>query len=834
MVGAPVEADDFRRVSRLPRASQVSNSLFDAPGIEANCGVSLVKTMSSIKRKIRESGDEPVRISKTRNINGRHKDDGTVSSSPSSRRSALSNDDRNLCPSIDKRPRVYVPKLNGSRSTDKWRMAYLIPPFTGNKTAKVRYIDSGDVVVRNDVEIARLPLNIPENYGLGSVVLANLLPGVIGEEPNDRNNNRFMVFLENGDCDYITRDKMHQVTTTFVEYSKSMIDVNKEFILFMKSYILNRQQNKHQVLVKLQKDDEFYFNIGSADKPTWQKMRVLAKEVDCVKVKRIYSPDSETRMIYCGSTKIKEIWMYVFSKPGDRLFRSASTGSRRLFPLIGVAANGEEFDVKRDPSGEFNPSAIPPTLRVDPPSRDVSPKPDIIANDEPPKPQKLEAAQYVPTIPAIPPQEMNESFFQSRFDHFCSTECIEFVDPIIPSHKFRGYPHLLRPIFYRFKRIKDFRKQLALRHRAPFCRKLGEKEVRELPTNDFIVYIAPCGFALIDEQDVLDYLKKTLHPALEVDDFTFEPNADIHTIVVGEDCYFYDADISKGLEMQQPVSLVNTINSSTPPEFTYTVFQTYPSTMLSKGLNPLATINEFRSSCQCSDNCCQGLCGCSSLTESNTRYLLDHTQGNYEFKRLYNRLPLGIYECNDDCSCDKSKCINRVVQNGTKCLLQVFRTKRKGFGVRTLAYIPMGTFIGTYAGKVKDDDSTLFRSNDYLTELDFIETAEQHKRDYEPAPLVDLTGDATREFLEADRLVIDAFKTGSFTRFINHSCEPNIFVQCVFINSHDLRIPHVAFFASRAIEPGEELGWDYCWTDQNSSQHRKCYCGAALCRNRLC
>ena len=563
-------------------------------------------------------------------------------------------------------------------------------------------------------------------------------------------------------------------------------------------------------------------------------MKVLANQVDCVQVKRIYSLDTETRMIYCGSTRIKEMWMYVYSRPGDRSFRSASTCARRFFPLIGVSDSGEIFDVKRDKNEESTPSATVPTVKVERESQEVSSEPEISAKEEFFQANPLGRVQFVPPIPDIPSQEMDESFFNSRFNHRCSAECIEYVDPIVPSHKFRGYPHLLRPIFYSFKRTKA-RKQLALRHRSQNFAKLDETREKNL-SEELVVYIAPCGYILIDEYDALSYLTVTRHEALDVDDFTFELDADIHAVVLGaEDCYLYDSDISKGLEIQQPISLVNAINSQTPPDFTYTVYQAYPSAMLSKGQNPLAQINEFRSWCNCDDYCSPQHCDCSKLTRSNAQYLLKQSKDNYFFKRLYNRLPIGIYECNDDCSCDKRKCINRVVQNGTKCLFQVFRTKKKGFGVRTLAYIPAGTFIGTYAGKVKDDDASILTNDNYLTELDFIETAEQHKRDFEPAPLVDLTVDKryTRAFLEADPLVIDAFKTGSFTRFINHSCEPNIFVQCVFINSHDLRIPHVAFFASRPIRPGEELGWDYCWTDQNSSQHRKCYCGTPSCRNRL-
>lgn len=33
--------------------------------------------------------------------------------------------------------------------------------------------------------------------------------------------------------------------------------------------------------------------------------------------------------------------------------------------------------------------------------------------------------------------------------------------------------------------------------------------------------------------------------------------------------------------------------------------------------------------------------------------------------------------------------------------------------------------------------------------------------------------------------------------FLQHSCTPNLFVQNVFVDTHDLRFPWVAFFASK-------------------------------------
>ena len=45
-------------------------------------------------------------------------------------------------------------------------------------------------------------------------------------------------------------------------------------------------------------------------------------------------------------------------------------------------------------------------------------------------------------------------------------------------------------------------------------------------------------------------------------------------------------------------------------------------------------------------------------------------------------------------------------------------------------------------------------------------------------------------------------------RFLNHCCEPNLFVQSVFID-YSCRVHRIALFAARDILPYEELTYDY-------------------------
>lgn len=54
---------------------------------------------------------------------------------------------------------------------------------------------------------------------------------------------------------------------------------------------------------------------------------------------------------------------------------------------------------------------------------------------------------------------------------------------------------------------------------------------------------------------------------------------------------------------------------------------------------------------------------------------------------------------------------------------------------------------------------------------------------------------------------IDAGSTGNIARFINHSCEPNLFVQCVLSSHHDIKLARIMLFAADNIPPLQVLHW---------------------------
>ncbi|XP_047025181.1 histone-lysine N-methyltransferase SUV39H2-like isoform X1 [Helicoverpa zea] len=159
-------------------------------------------------------------------------------------------------------------------------------------------------------------------------------------------------------------------------------------------------------------------------------------------------------------------------------------------------------------------------------------------------------------------------------------------------------------------------------------------------------------------------------------------------------------------------------------------------------------------------------------------------------KRLRVAPGTPIYECNKACKCS-SDCCNRVVQGGRNIKLSIFRTSNGcGWGVKTEQKIRQGQFLCQYVGEV-------------IT----FEEAEKRGREYDANGLTYLF-DLDFNSVE-NPYVVDAAHLGNVSHFINHSCDPNLGVWAVWADCLDPNLPMLALFATRDIEPGEELCFDY-------------------------
>ncbi|KAI9596410.1 hypothetical protein BDF19DRAFT_412974 [Syncephalis fuscata] len=195
--------------------------------------------------------------------------------------------------------------------------------------------------------------------------------------------------------------------------------------------------------------------------------------------------------------------------------------------------------------------------------------------------------------------------------------------------------------------------------------------------------------------------------------------------------------------------------------------------------------SDFMIGCSCYGKCSsseKSTCDCLRSSDNMFAYLnngkLRIDQGS------------AIYECSVKCGCS-IYCPNRVVQRGRTVELQLFKTSNRGWGIRTMEDLPAGTYIERYLGEVITNEEAERRGHDY----------DDAGRTY----LFDLDWHGH----DTCKYVVDAYPCGNFTRFFNHSCDPNLMVIPVFINTWEATLHQLAFFTRRSISKFEELTFDY-------------------------
>ncbi|XP_063172469.1 histone-lysine N-methyltransferase EHMT1 isoform X3 [Candoia aspera] len=253
-------------------------------------------------------------------------------------------------------------------------------------------------------------------------------------------------------------------------------------------------------------------------------------------------------------------------------------------------------------------------------------------------------------------------------------------------------------------------------------------------------------------------------------------------------------DIARGYE-RIPIPCINSVDSEPCP----VNYKYISQNCVTSPMNVDRNITHLQY-CVCIDDCSSSKCMCGQLSmrcwyDRDGRLLPEFNTAE----------PPLIFECNHACSCWRT-CRNRVVQNGLRARLQLFRTRKMGWGVRTMQDIPLGTFVCEYVGELISDSEANVREEDcYLFDL----------------------GNKDR-----DVYCIDARFYGNVSRFINHFCEPNLIAVRVFMSHQDLRFPRIAFFSSRHIQAGEEIGFDYGERFWNiKAKYFSCLCSSPKCRH---
>lgn len=200
---------------------------------------------------------------------------------------------------------------------------------------------------------------------------------------------------------------------------------------------------------------------------------------------------------------------------------------------------------------------------------------------------------------------------------------------------------------------------------------------------------------------------------------------------------------------------------------------------------------------------------------------------------LHSRMP--IYECHEGCKCS-ANCPNRIVERGRQVPLQIFRTENgRGWGVKTMRELKKGQFVDLYLGEVITPEeadrrrraSTKAQRKDvYLFGLDKFTDPESQDPRLRGAPL-----EVDGEFMSGP------------TRFINHSCDPNLRIFARVGDHADKHLHDLALFAVRDIDRGDELTFDYVdgqeAIDAEAKDQRlqaemtRCLCGTSKCRGYL-
>ena len=301
--------------------------------------------------------------------------------------------------------------------------------------------------------------------------------------------------------------------------------------------------------------------------------------------------------------------------------------------------------------------------------------------------------------------------------------------------------------------------------------------------------------------------------------------------------------------------------------------------VLGDGVEPAEA--SFRSGCSCAtDHDCQ-YTGCLCLADLEDEEVDDdsddqgpgfmdtdrptvnqkayayHTHGSkaglLRSRFLNSKMP--IYECHAGCSCSID-CPNRVVERGRTVPLQIFRTEKRGWGkyliylglykwacdgrianvavgVRSPVTIKKGQFVDRYLGEVITSAEADHRRS---------ASAISQQKDVYLFALDKFTDpDSLDPRLKGPPLEVDGEFMSGPTRFVNHSCEPNMRIFARVGDHADKHLHDLALFAIRDILRGEELTFDYVDgeayegedPEDNVDHMTKCLCGSKKCRGFL-
>ncbi|XP_063701823.1 histone-lysine N-methyltransferase eggless [Culicoides brevitarsis] len=769
-------------------------------------------------------------------------------------------------------------KVNNVRVVSPKQIAYSHPPTTR--------LSVGERV------IAHFNMNPSAKPMGGGTHQSHFYPGIIAEPLQPYNMFRYLIFFDDGYAQYVTPQDVRLVYDVSETVWEDVHPHSKEFI---QNYLQTYKKERPMVQAKPNQ------KINTEFKGKWEYAKVL--EVDASLIRVYFHDAKKTEWIYRGSTRLAPLFKQ----------RESATKKRSHDPSIEYVSMNESNDASaRRPAPPPSDGSEPPVKRAvarkssaaRPPSNTVTRTEQQIQQLQKQR-QEQRNIKFMNSNTIILDDDaeekgrvvyfaVNKNFEKQPFrPHTCSPDCLLKV-----SHNMMKYSPTAKPLI------------------CAWDRQLVKQKLKRT-----VMYTAPCGRRLRNINEVYQYLKMT-KCRLGIECFDFDEKLHCLAEYQTNKKFYYNPDISEGRE-GMPIPCVNSYDETKPPPCEYSANR-----IPTEGVN-LNTDPEFMCGCDCTNDCIdKEKCACQNLTLAGARWSNPTTpieQVGYQYKRLYEQIAAGIYECNPNCKCSKKTCLNRVVQHPIQNRIELFKTFNMGWGLRATTDIPKGTFICIYAGYLlTDEKANTDNGDEYFADLDYIELVEQLKNGYESdAPEMtdpesdydpnedSMDGDrdfrpsngvssgntrsvrSTRSSKNVDQLmerakvkdnskpasrsgsddedsrekislmpnsdpdaeenvnskytslrklygknesvyVMDAKICGNIGRYFNHSCDPNMFVQNVFVDTHDLRFPWVAFFSSRYIKAGTELTWDYNYeVGSIDGKILYCECGSAKCRIRL-
>lgn len=656
-------------------------------------------------------------------------------------------------------------RVLGKKRTKTWHKGTLIAiqvAGTGKKY-KVKFDNKGKSLLSgNHIAYDHHPL--VDKLQVGSRVVAKykdgnqvwLYAGIVAETPNPKNKMRFLIFFDDGYASYVVQTELCLICRPLKKTWEDIEDISSRD--FIQEY-LTAYPNRPMVLLKAGQ------LIKTEWEGTWWKSRV--EDVDGSLVKILFLEDKRCEWVYRGSTRLEPMFSMKTSTASTQ--EKKQGGQMRTRPNVGaVRSKGPVVQYTHDLTGasppfkpveqpaEPQPLSPPQYVEVDSPESQLSqakkqqvakkstsflrpgsvgsgpPSPTSPVLNEPPPVGRTAVTQQFRFLGPQPasgtPQQFhgmldrvpNEPSYRAPMEklfylpHVCSKSCLSRVAHLsLCRDQFRSRNPLLIPLLHDFRRITA-------------RRRINRK------TGFHIIYKTPCGLCVRSMSEIDRYLFETQCNFLSLEMFCLDPYVLVDRKFQPYKPFYYIADITNKQE-DVPLSCVNEIDNTPPPQVAYSKVR-----IPGDGVH-INTQKEFLVGCDCKDGCRnKSKCACHQLTIQATACTPGgqaNPNAGYQYKRLEECLPTGVYECNNQCQCDRNMCTNRLVQHGLQVRLQLFKTQNKGWGIRCLDDIARGSFVCIYAGKILTDDFAdkegLEMGDEYFANLDHIESVENSKEGYE-------------------------------------------------------------------------------------------------------